>query len=190
VTGPVEVGAAVAYAAPVGSAEAGSRIRDTAFGVGAIDGDVSYRFTRTLGAVVWGRYGGAIPTLCATASDCVASLGRDIELAARARVYLPTLLRFEPHADAGVGFEWFMTKLSDVGATSRRSFAGPIGLSLQVAMPWRISERWSIGPVADGSFGVFTTSSLDTPSFTRDRGTDGRAVHGWLSIAVRTAVRF
>jgi hypothetical protein len=187
---PIEVGASVAYVAPVGSAESGSRVRDTAVGAGALELDVAYRFTRTLGAVLWGRYGATIPTLCATASDCIASLGRDVAVAARARVFLPTLSRFEPRVDTGVGFEWLMTKLSDSGATSRRSFAGPLALSLEMAAPWRLSEAWSIGPVADAAIGVFTTSSLETPAFTRDRQTEGRAMHGWLSIAFRTAAQF
>jgi hypothetical protein len=44
--------------------------------------------------------------------------------------------------------------------------------------------------VVDASLGAFTTSSLETPSFTTERRTDGRTLHGWLSIAFRTAVRF
>jgi hypothetical protein len=165
-------------------------VSDTAFGAGAIDLDASYRFTRSLGAVLWGRYGATIPTLCATASDCIASLGRDVAIAALARIFLPTFARFEPHADTGVGFEWLMTKVADSGVASRRSFAGPLALSIEIGAPWRLSDKWSVGPVADASLGVFTTSSLETPSFTRDRRTDGHAVHGWLSVAVRTAFRF
>ncbi len=55
---PVEIGAAIAYAAPAGSAEQGSRASDTSWGVAAIDADVSYCFTPAIGAVVWGRFGG------------------------------------------------------------------------------------------------------------------------------------
>jgi hypothetical protein len=187
---PVEIGASVAYAAPVGSAEAGSRLSDTAIGAATIEADASYRFTRALGAVVWGRYAAAIPTLCANTSDCTASLGREVAIAARARVFFPTFARFEPRADAGIGFEWLMTKLSDSGATSRRSFSGPLAFSLEIGAPWRLSETWSIGPVAAASLGVFTSSTLETPSFANDRGTDGRTIHGWMSIALRTAVRF
>jgi hypothetical protein len=187
---PIEAGASIAYAAPVGSAEAGGRTSDTVFGAGTLDVDASYRFTQALGVVVWGRYALGIPTLCATASDCVASVGHDIVLAARTRVFLPRIARFEPYVDAGIGIEWLTTKLSDAGATSRRTFAGPVALSLELGAPYRLSDRWTIGPVVDAAFGVFTTSSLETPAFTRDRSTDGRSVHGWLSVAFRLGRRF
>lgn len=186
---PVEIGAAVAFAAPAGSAQAGARMGDTSWGLGAIDLDVSYRFTPAVAAVLWGRYAVNAPTLCTTAGDCIASLGRDVALAARARFFLPQLGPMQPQVDAGVGFEWWMTKLSDGGATSRRANAGPIALSLEAAAPFRLGARWTLGPVAAAQLGVFTSGSLETSAFTADTST-GHAVHAWLSVGVRSSVRF
>ena len=187
---PVEIGAAAAYAAPVGSAERGGAVSDTTFALAALDLDASYRFTRALGLVAFARVGAGIPTLCATTDDCVASLGRDVALALRARFFLPAWGRLEPHVDAGAGFEWGLAKLADSGVTSRRTWSGPIALSLEAAAPFRLSAHFSLGPVVGAQIGTFTSSTLETPAFTADRTGSGRTLHAWLSIAVRAAVRF
>ena len=187
---PVEIGAALAYAAPAGSAEQGARVSDTAWGLVAIDADVSYRFTPALAAVLWGRLGAGIPTLCATAADCESSLGRDVALGARARFFFPSLGVVEPRVDAGVGYEWSMSKLSDNGVVSRRTYDGPIVLALEGAAPFRLGERWTLGPVAALALGVFSSAGLETSAFTLDRPVAGHALHAWLSLGIRTGVRF
>jgi hypothetical protein len=187
---PLELGAEVAYAAPAGSAEKASRVSDTTFALAAFDADASYRFSPTLAAVFWGRYGIGVPTLCATASDCTSSLGRDVAVAARVRVFFPHIGRLEPRADVGIGWEWSMAKLSDTGVVSRRTWSGPIPLSLEAAAPFRVGKVWTIGPVLAATAGVFTQASLETPSFSVDRSTEGLTLHTWLSVAFRVSTRF
>jgi hypothetical protein len=187
---PLELGAAIAYAAPAGSAEAGTRVSDTTIALAALDVDASYRFTPTLAAVAGVRYAAGIPTLCATASDCTSSLGRDVVVTARVRVFLPRVWRLEPRADVGVGWEWSLAKLSDAGAVSRRTWSGPIPLSIEAAAPLRIGESWTLGPVVAATTGVITHEGLETPSFSVDRSVDGQRVHAWLSAAIRVSMRF
>ena len=187
---PLEIGAAASYAAPAGSAERGGALSDTTVAVAALDLDATYRFTRALGVTAWARIGAGVPTLCATADDCLASVGRDVAIAARARFYLPAWGRLEPRVDAGVGYEWALAKLSDRGAASRRTWAGPLAASLEAAAPFRLSERVSLGPALGAQIGAYASSALETPSFTADRAGSGRSLHAWLSVAVRAAVRF
>lgn len=137
----VEVGASLGYAAPVGSAERGSRTSDTNIGLVPIELDLAYRINPAFGVVASARYGIGIPTLCKTAGDCTSSLGSDVVLALRARIFLPRLWRMSPFADVGIGYEWLTTRLTDAGVTSTRAYPGPLPLSMEVAAPFRLSPR-------------------------------------------------
>lgn len=184
------VGASVGFALPIGSAESGSRMSDMTYGVVPLDLDAVYRLTRYFGLGAWFRYGVLIPTLCATANDCEKSLGSDIALEIRARFFLPHLGPAHPEADAGIGYEWFASKLADRGVTSIREYHGPVLFSATVAAPFRLSSRWMLGPFVGASIGTFTNWSLAAPGIEEDASVRERSLHAWLSVGGRGSFVF
>jgi hypothetical protein len=182
-----EVGLALGYAFPVGSTDVGNHLRDETFGLAALDADVSLRLTRRIGLALGARYGVGIPTLCATAADCMSSLGSDVALALRVRIELPSLGRLAPRVDFGPGYEWFASGLTDRGSSSSRAYDGPILVSASLALPFRLSSRWTLGAVVNASAGTFVHLALDTPSGSSSGAIAGRALHGWIAPAIRLA---
>lgn len=186
----VEVAASLGYAFPAGSPEHGARSSDATFGDAAFDVGFSYQLSRVLGVGILGRYGVVIPTLCASGSDCVSSLGHDVVVGARARFFLPRVLTAEPYADVGMGYEWFASKLVDSGVTSTHSYDGPLLLWTELGAPFRIGSRWALGPALGLTLGTFVDSHLEAPGISSDLGIADRSIHAWLSVAGRAAVRF
>src|SRR5512135_756945 len=84
-----EVGASVRYAAPAGFAQRGDALSDTTSALVPFALDAGYRATSHVGVGASFTYGIGVPTLCANGTDCVASLGGDVSLAVRAKLYLP-----------------------------------------------------------------------------------------------------
>ena len=175
-----ELGAGLGYAAPVGSAEAGARVSDTTFGQVPVTLDAAYRLTERVGLIARAHYGVAIPTQCASTSECEASLGSDVVVSLGVRMSLPRVV-----ADASVGYEWLTTRLADGSATSTRSYHGPVLLSAQLAAPFPIAERWTIGPTLGASIGTFTSYALETNALSPSGAIAEPAWHVWLSIGVR-----
>jgi hypothetical protein len=181
----LDLAASTGYAAPFGEAERGSRVSDTAFGAVPFAIDAGYRLTRYVGIAVRARYSVTIPTLCQSASDCEASLGSDTALNLSARLYLPRIGSVAPLADVGLGYEWLTTRLVDAGATSTRSYGGPVLLALQAAAPVSLGERWTLGPALDVWLGTFTRYDLETNARSPAGNVPVRAVHAWLSLGIR-----
>jgi hypothetical protein len=186
----VELAASVGYAAPFGEAEQGSRVSDTAFGAVPFGVDGSYRLSSLLGVVLRMRYAVTIPTLCASASDCQASLGSDFLLGAAARFHLPRVWVVSPLADVGLGYEWLTTRLVDSGATSTRSYDGPVLLDLRLAAPFALGERLTLGPELGAAIGTFIHYDLRTNALSPSGGVPSRRVHAWLSVGVRIGFDF
>jgi hypothetical protein len=182
---PFELAASLGCAAPVGSAERGSRVSDTTFAAVPFAFEVGYRLTRLLGVVAYGRYGVGIPTLCRSASDCESSLGSDVALEIAARLYVPHIGPVAGLVDAGVGYEWLATRLVDASGTSARAYRGPVLFSIRLAAPLRLGRSWTIGPVAGASLGTFTTYRLETNALSPSGDVPARAVHAWLSLSIR-----
>jgi hypothetical protein len=136
------------------------------------------------------RYGVTIPTLCASASDCQASLGSDFALGAAARFHVPRVWLVSPFVDVGLGYEWLTTRLVDAGATSTRSYGGPVLADLQLAAPFTLGERWSLGPVLGASLGTFTHYDLRTNALSPSGDVPSRGVHAWLSLGARLGLSF
>jgi hypothetical protein len=174
-----ELGAGLGYAAPVGSAERGARVSDTTFGQVPISFHGAYRILDRVGVVARLQYGVAIPTQCASASECQSSLGSDVVLSLGARFALPRVI-----ADASVGYEWLTTKLVDGDATSTRAYHGPV-LAVEVVAPFALGKRWTLGPALGASVGTFTSYALETNALSPSGGVPDRAWHAWLSVAVR-----
>ena len=185
-----DVGASLGYAFPIGSSERGARLSDVTFGSVPFDLVVTYRLSRVLALGVSSAYGVVIPTLCVDSSDCISSLGHDVSVTARARFFLPRFLGAEPYADVGVGYEWFASKLADSTVASTHTYDGPVLLSSEVSLPFGRGTRFRLGPVLGLFLGTFVDSRLEAPGVSRDLGVSERSVHAWLSLAVRTSVRF
>jgi hypothetical protein len=185
-----DVAASFGYAFPAGSSERGADLGDATFGNAPIELSATYRLTHLFALGISGRYGFVIPTLCAGGSDCVSSLGHDIELLATARFFLPRLLGAEPYADAGAGYEWFAAKLVDTGKTSTHSYNGPVFFSTEVGLPFELGKGWTLGPALGLSLGTFVDSHLEAPGVSRGLGVSDPSVHAWLSASVRASFRF
>jgi hypothetical protein len=184
---PVSVGASVGWAAPLGSAERGGRLRDTTFGTVPLGLDASYRFLSSLGVAGHVTYGIGVPTLCQTAGDCTASLGTDVTAILGIRWHVPRLGPTAPLVDLGVGYEWFTARFADAGAHSARSYRGPVLTSGRLAAPFRVGPHWTIGPLVELSVGTFTARSLQTNVASISQDVASRAVHGWLQLGIRLA---
>ena len=185
---PLELGATFGYAFPAGSAERASQISDVAIGAIPATVDVGVRLSQRVLFVGALSYALTIPTVCASASDCRASLGHDVTLTVRGRYLLPSWRAFEPRLDLGAGYEALTTKVSDNGVTSSRSWRGVVfGTELQGCI--RIARsRWSIGPEVGAWTGVFGRASLDAPGLSRSGGVDGARPHAWFDLGLRTGV--
>src|SRR5881394_869500 len=85
----VQVGIELGFSFPMADLERGSKVSDVVHGVVPLGVEAGYRFNRTVAVVVQGAHAFGIPTLCATASDCMASLGRDTRLGIGGRFTLP-----------------------------------------------------------------------------------------------------
>jgi hypothetical protein len=178
----VEIGASLGYAAPVGSAEHGSRVSDTTFGQLPVALDGAVRLADRAGVRAGLQYGVAIPTQCASASECESSLGSDVALSLGARFFLPWVV-----ADASVGYEWLTTKLVDADATSTRAYRGPL-FSVAATLPFTLGARWTLGPAIGASIGTFTSYALETNALSPSGSVPERAWHAWLSVAVRVGL--
>jgi hypothetical protein len=175
------------YAAPIGSAEQGSRIGDTAFGNVPFALEGAYRLTPAVGVSAHAQYGVAIPTLCESAADCEASLGSDVAAELGARFYIPHVGPLVPLVDIGLGYEWLTTRLVDAGAKSTRAYDGPLLFAVQVAAPLVLGKHWTLGPVFGASLGTFTRYSLETSAWTFSGAVSAHALHGWVSTAIRVS---
>jgi hypothetical protein len=184
----LEVGLSLAYAAPIGDAERGGRVRDTTFGATPIALDAAYRLLPRIGIAARLQYGVGIPTLCQTASDCESSLGGDSIVLLGARFHLPRLGPLAPVADAGVGYEWLTTRLSDSGALSTRAYNGPILFWTWIDAAFRLGDRWTLGPAVGMTVGTFTTYSLETGARAFSGNVPARAVHAWIFFGPRLSL--
>jgi hypothetical protein len=184
----IELAATVGYAGPAGEAERGSRVSDTAFGAVPFALDGSYRLTSVVGVAVHTRYAITIPTLCASAADCQASLGSDAALGVAVRFHVPRVWLVAPLVDVGLGYEWLSTRLVDAGAVATRSYDGPVLLDVRLAAPFSLAERGRSDPrsarrwVPSPATRSARTRSLRPAASRRPPSTPGyRSASGWAS---------
>jgi hypothetical protein len=185
----VEGDASLGFAFPAGSLERGSRVGDTTVGAIPLEIDGAFFYTPRLALRGALSLALTIPKLCASAGDCKASLGHDYALDVGARIALPAVGPVSPRLDAGIGWEWYGTTLSDAGVSSTRSYSGPTFAVLAVSAPFRFGSRFALGPSLAIRAGAFTSASRTTPAWT-DSSLDGIAIHAWLRAAVDARVTF
>src|SRR5262245_59999696 len=103
----VQVGVELGFSFPMGDLARGSEVGDVVHWIVPLGFEARYRFNRTVALVIQGAYAFGIPTLCATPSDCMASLGHDISLGIGGRFTLPRVGPALPQVRATFGYEWF-----------------------------------------------------------------------------------
>jgi len=185
---PVLVGAELGYAFPIGLLERGSYTSDVVRGLVPLTIEGGYKLNRHVALVVDAQFAIDVPKLCATASDCMSSLGRDVALTVGGRFFLPKLGILVPELRATVGYEWFRASLSDQGVISARDYRGPILGSIQAFANFG-PDGWSIGPFAALSTGIFSHREIDTPAGSwSSAGQPG--LHAWASFGLRGALSF
>jgi hypothetical protein len=184
---PIEISAAVGAALPVGELEAGSSLRDVSFGTAPFELALSLQ-RRRWGATVWTTYATSVPTLCGSSSECIASLGHDVTLGLSARYQAPQVWKVWPTLSAGLGYEWFTSKLSEGGATSSRSFHGMVIPALQAFGGFDAGRRWRVGPMLCASAGRFSGGTLRGPGGESPLATEPRW-HGWMELGFRVSFR-
>jgi hypothetical protein len=173
----------------MGYLERGSEVSDVVHGIVPLGMEVGYRLNPTVAIVVHGGYAFGIPTLCATSSDCMASLGHDLRLGAGGRFTLPRVGPVLPQVRATFGYEWFHSEFTNKGVTSGRDYRGPVLTSLQASANLG-SEDKGIGLFAGLAVGIFARRDLDTPAFSDSAGVDEARVHTWLELGVRGVMSF
>jgi hypothetical protein len=171
-------------ALPLGSLERGSRLRDVSFGAAPLELAVGYQPARTLSVLALLAYAPSVPTLCATASECMSSVGRDVILGVRVRKDLARRGRAVFSAGLTVAYEWFTSKLASKDVTSARSFAGPM-LGLEGFAGFRLAQRWRLGPYLGVNAGRFVSSALATPSWESSDTVAERTFHAWPVVGAR-----
>jgi hypothetical protein len=180
---PIVVFGEVGYAYPVGTAEQGTDTRDVSFGIVPLSLAGAYELGPRWSAGARLRYAPNVPTLCASASDCFASVGWDLAATVLVSRALPRWRCISPHLGLEVGWEWLTTKLSDSGVSSSRTWNGPTG-TLELFLDLRSEGPWMVGPVAAVTAGVFTHASLSTPA-SQTSGSTAAALHAWPTISFR-----
>ena len=185
----VELDASLGFGIPAGALERGSRLSDTTFGMVPFEVGGAWFVVRHVALRAAASYGVGIPKLCASAGDCGASLGHDVAVDLGARVAPFELAAIAPRIDAGIGWEWYSTSLSDKGVVSARSYSGPTFLALTLSVPIRVSSRLAIGPALGLRAGVFTSSARTTPGWT-ESSLDGTVIHAWLRASVDARFTF
>jgi hypothetical protein len=188
-TRPIQVAVELGYAFPMGDLERGSEVGDVVHGLVPLGVEVGYRFNTTVAVVVHGAYAFGIPTLCATASDCIASLGHDMRLGLGGRFTLPRLGPVRPELRATFGYEWFRSDLSDNDVSSGRSYRGPVLASLQASGNFG-SDAKQVGVFVGPCTGIFAHRDLETPAFSSSAMVDAVRVHVWLDVGIRGMLRF
>jgi hypothetical protein len=186
---PVLVGAELGYALPVGSLESGSYTSDLVRGLVPFAIEGGYRLNPHVAIVLDAQFAIDIPKLCATAADCLSSLGHDFAVAVGGRFFLPRIGIVAPELRTTVGYEWFRAALSDNGVTSARDFRGPILASVQAFANLR-PDGWSIGPLATLSSGIFSHRELDTPAGSSGAWVGQPTLHVWVFFGLRGALSF
>jgi hypothetical protein len=181
----VDLGSAVGYATPIGSAERGAQVGDTTIGAVLLQIDAALALTRTVAGVLAVSYAPAIPTLCQSANDCVSSLGSDVAVSLRVRASLPRIGPTVPRVELGSGYEWLTTRLSDMGTTSTRGYDGPLLGVVEVDAPFQLGRRWTLGPALGAMVGVFANEALETSAYRRNAFASERSLHAWLTLSVR-----
>ena len=183
----IELGARLGYAFPLGAIERGSRASDATYGglPIAIDGEAVITPAWSLGALF--SYALTIPTVCGSASDCVSSLGHDIDLLALVRFHLPPLPWLAPDIEAGLGWVWSSREVSDEGASSIRTFHGLL-VHFALVPALVLSPHVTLGLAIGATFSIATHVALDAPGVSTSGAPDGPTLHGTFTTAVRVGV--
>jgi hypothetical protein len=191
--------AALGYAYPVGESERGNDTRDVSFGLVPLSLLGGYDLGKNWSAQLRMDYALNIPTLCASSSDCVASVGHDARLQIGIARTLPQWRSFTAQLALYLGWEWLSTNLTDSGVTATRSWNGP-SAAFEIFVDLRSHGPWSFGPVLGLAAGIFTHYDLETPAWRSSGATDTSIhplachplachSHAWPSLAFRVGRR-
>jgi hypothetical protein len=187
---PFEVGFRSGFGVPVGSLEHGTQASDLSYGGVPFSLDATYAFAPNLSAGAFAAYALAIPKLCDSASDCRSSLGSDASIGVLFRANLPALGVVIPELEFGSGYEWLARRYVDHGATSTRSFSGPLLARVACIPTVRVGSRTSLGLAIGVSVGVAVRAGLEAPGVARSGDTNGASPHGSWDLGIRFAVAF
>jgi hypothetical protein len=93
-----------------------------------------------------------------------------------------------PSIAIGPGYEWYRPKLSDESGESSRSYGGPLWFATELFAAFPLGRRVTWGPAFDVGVGTFTHLTVSGPGLSSSGFIEGRAVHGWVSLGLRTAI--
>jgi hypothetical protein len=188
--GLLDLGARGGYALPVGAYDAGTRAGDMSFGTIPFALDAVVRLGPparwTVGVGGFASLAPSVPRLCASASTCVGSVGRDFELTAMLRVRGPRVAFVLPEGELGAGWSWASRSLEDGDARSTRRWSGPVLLRGALVPTFALGARTRLGIVLGGSLMSTAASRLEAPGVD-EPGLPGR-LHGTLDLGVRIGI--
>lgn len=129
---------------------------------------------------------------CTEGVSCSAT---DVRFGVAVRIHLAPRALLDPWIGVGVGIEVLKAQLSDADplAPPGRNELTWTGFELPLVeggVDVRISRRFSLGPYVSGSFGQFTSLTVEPSGGASTSGEiDGRGNHGWLQVGLKTTLR-
>lgn len=187
---PIQAGARLGYALPLGSYEHGTAASDLSFGSAVLGLDGAYSLGRVVSLGGLARLGFGIPKACSTSGDCTSSLGRDVSLLALARFELGAFGRFVADAEAGLGYAWVTRRSSDDGTVSSRSYHGPVWVHAAVLPALRLGARARLALAVEADIGTALRTSLDAPGVDDARNADGPTLNAQVLLGLRGSFAF
>lgn len=190
---PLDLGARGGVALPVGAFDASTRAGATTFGGTPFAIDAAFalggneRWAVAAGALA--RWMPTVPRLCGSTSDCVSSLGRDLEVGLLVRVYGPKVWRVFPEAELGFGWSWSQRQLVDEDATSTRRWSGPVVLRTALIPTFALGRRTRLGILFATALERSSSFDLEAPGIRRST-TPVAAFHGTVELGVRFGFDF
>jgi hypothetical protein len=188
-----DLGIRLGYARPLGAFDRATHAADTSHGGVGTALDATVRIGPpaewNVSAGIFAGWAETIPRLCASASECLSSLGRDAELGVVVRVRGPQFGFLLPEAEMGQGWSWSSRSLADEDATSSHRWSGPVLLRGALVPSIRLGDRTRLGFVLGGSVARSTTLHVEAPGIDTHRTNEAR-LHSTFDIGLRFGIDF
>lgn len=186
--GPLELGARIALAVPLGDAEPGAPLADAVSGQLPVWLEVSYRLSPRLslgafGALAPGLPGEGLAGACDRTGSGCASLG--LRAGLQAVIDLAPAARPSPWIGLGAGAEWLR---SSAGSTTH-TWSGWEWAMVQGGAAWPVGGKGALGPFVSAGVGRYERRAIAEGGGSATFVVSDPAVHAWVQVGVRGTLR-
>jgi len=180
-----EFGARLGFSFPVGLIERGTRESDLTYGMIPIALDAAYVLSSRVSLGALATYAPTIPKLCASTSECFASIGDDFSLILLTRLHPPAIGgRIRPDLELGVGYLWSRRTLDDSDVDSARTARGP-AFRVALVPSVSLSRYFEFGLAVGTTLSIAGHVGLDAPGVLQERAPEHPGVHGQFDLSLR-----